>query len=110
VHLHGQAPSLPGVLFLLEHTMNIMIWLIAGGAVGWLGLRFFDFNHNRGLIPAVLIAAVGGFIGGNSLAPMLTSSVTEPIVGFSPFAFVVAIVVATAATFVSSEISRRYDV
>ena len=90
--------------------MNIMIWLIAGGAVGWLGLRFFDFNHNRGLIPAVLIAAVGGFIGGNSLAPMLTSSVTEPIVGFSPFAFVVAIVVATAATFVSSEISRRYDV
>ena len=40
----------------------------------------------------------------------LTSSVTEPIVGFSPFALVVAIAVATAATFISSEISRRCGV
>jgi hypothetical protein len=53
---------------------------------------------------------VGAFIGGNSLAPMLTSSVTEPVVGFSPFALVVAIAVATAATFISSEISRRCGV
>lgn len=90
--------------------MNITIWLIAGGAVGWLGLRFFNLNRDLGPIPVALIAAVGAFIGGHSLAPMLTSSVTEPIVGFSPFALVVAIAVATAATFISSEISRRCGV
>lgn len=90
--------------------MNIMIWLVAGGAIGWLGLRFFNLNRNRGPIPAALIAAAAGFIGGNSLAPMLSAAVTEPIVGFNPFALVVAIVLATAVTFASSELSRRYDI
>lgn len=87
-----------------------MIWLIAGGLVGWAGLHFFDFNHHRGLVLASLIAAVGGFVGGNSLAPMLTSSITEPVIGFNPFALVVAIAVATAAMYVSNEISKRYDI
>ena len=90
--------------------MNIMIWLIAGGLIGWAGLHFLSMNRDRGVIPAVLICAAGGFMGGNSVAPLLTSSVTEPVVGFSPFALVVAIAVATAALYVSSELSRRYDI
>jgi hypothetical protein len=36
--------------------------------------------------------------------------VTEPVVGFSPFALVVAMAIATAAMYVSSELSRRYDI
>ena len=41
---------------------------------------------------------------------MLSSAVTEPVIGFSPFALVVALAVATAAMYVSSELSRRYDI
>lgn len=90
--------------------MNIMIWLIAGGLVGWASLHFFAMNRDRGIIPAVLICAAAGFMGGNSVAPMLTASSTEPVIGFSPFALVVAIAVAIAAMYVSSELSRRFDI
>lgn len=89
--------------------MNVMIWLLAGGAVGWMGLHFFDMNHNRGPAIAAAICAVGGFLGGNSVAPMLITDIAEPVAGFSPFALVVAIAVATAVMFVSSELSRRFD-
>jgi uncharacterized membrane protein YeaQ/YmgE (transglycosylase-associated protein family) len=90
--------------------MNILIWLIAGGAVGWAGLHFFDMNHNRGLVGATLLCAVGGFLGGNSVAPMLTASTTAPVEGFSPFALVVALALATVVLFASSELSRRFDI
>lgn len=87
-----------------------MIWLIAGGLIGWAGLHFFAMNRDRGIIPAVSICAVGGFMGGNSIAPILGSGVTEPMVGFSPFALVVAIAMATAVLYISSEMSRRFDI
>lgn len=87
-----------------------MIWLIAGGLIGWAGLHFFSMNRDRGLIPAVLICAAGGFLGGNSIAPILSSGVTEPVVGFSPFALIVAMAVATAVLYISSELSRRFDI
>ena len=87
--------------------MNIMIWLIAGGLIGWAGLHFFEMNRDRGLIPAVLICAAGGFMGGNSVAPMPTASVTDPIVGFSPFALVVALAVAIATLFISNDNLRK---
>lgn len=90
--------------------MNIMIWLIAGGAVGWAGLHFWDMNHSRGPAIAAAICAVGGFLGGNSVAPMLTASTTEPVVGFSPFALVVALAVAAVTLFISSELARRFDI
>lgn len=90
--------------------MEIMIWLAAGGAIGWAGLHFFDMNHSRGPAIAAAICAVGGFLGGNSVAPMLTAGATEPLAGFSPFALVVAIAVAIATLFISSELSRRFDI
>jgi uncharacterized membrane protein YeaQ/YmgE (transglycosylase-associated protein family) len=90
--------------------MNFMIWVAAGGAIGWAGFHFYDLNKNRGLIPAALICAVGGFMGGNSVAPMLTAATTEPATGFSSFALVVAIVTATAVLFLTSELSRRFDI
>jgi uncharacterized membrane protein YeaQ/YmgE (transglycosylase-associated protein family) len=90
--------------------MNFMIWVAAGGAIGWAGFHFYDLNKNRGLIPAALICAVGGFMGGNSVAPMLTAATTEPIIGFSPFALVVAMATATAVMFLTNELSRRFDI
>lgn len=90
--------------------MDIMIWLIAGAAVGWAGLHFFDMNHSRGMAISATICAVAGFLGGNSVAPMLTASTTAPVVGFSPFALVVAIAVAVLTLFISSELSRRFDI
>jgi CBS-domain-containing membrane protein len=49
-------------------------------------------------------------MGGNSVAPMLTAATTEPIIGFSPFALVVAMATATAVMFLTNELSRRFDI
>lgn len=90
--------------------MNIMIWLAAGGATGWLTLNYFNMNHNRGALTAALLGAAGGFLGGNTVAPMLTASTTMPVDGFSPFALVVAIAIAVVVLFAGSELSRRFDI
>ena len=87
-----------------------MIWVAAGGAIGWAGFHFYDLNRNRGLIASALICAAGGFLGGNSVAPMLIAATTEPVIGFSPFAMVVAMATATAMMLLSNELSRRFDI
>lgn len=89
--------------------MNIAIWMVAGAAIGWLGFTYFEFNKNRGLFPILIIGAVGALVGGQSLAPMF-SAVGDPVIGFSPFALVVALATATACLVISSELSKRYDI
>ena len=89
--------------------MDIMIWLVAGAAIGWLGLNYFHINEKRGLIPVLIIGAVGALVGGESLAPLMTS-VTEPTIGFSPFALVVALATATACLVISNVLAKRYGI
>lgn len=89
--------------------MNIMIWMAAGGAIAWLSIAVLHINENRGLIPTLIIGAIGALVGGQSLAPMMTS-VTEPSIGFSPFALVVALATATACLVISNVLAKRYGI
>lgn len=89
--------------------MNIMLWLLAGAAVGWAGAHFFDLNHQRGKAIAMAIGAVGALIGGQSLAPLL-SNAAEIDGHFSIFSMVIAILVATACVVTGDMISKRYDI
>ena len=89
--------------------MDIMIWLIAGGAIAWLSVKVFRINKNRGLVPTLIIGAIGGLVGGQSLAPLMTS-VTEPVIGFNPFALVVALATATACLIISNLMSKHNDI
>jgi uncharacterized membrane protein YeaQ/YmgE (transglycosylase-associated protein family) len=89
--------------------MNLMIWLVAGGAIAWLSIAVLHINKNRGLIPTLIIGAVGALVGGQSFAPMMTS-VTAPEIGFSPFALVVALATAIACLIVSNVLAKRYGI
>lgn len=89
--------------------MDIMIWLVAGSALAWLSIAVFHFNEKRGLIPVLIIGAVGALVGGQSFAPMMTSA-TEPTIGFSPFALVVALATASACLVISNLLAKRYGI
>lgn len=89
--------------------MDIAIWMVAGAAIGWIGLTYFDFNKNRGLLPVLIIGAVGALVGGQSLAPMF-SAIGDQVIGFSPFALVVALATATACLIISNMLSKHYGI
>lgn len=58
--------------------MNITLWILAGGALGWLGYAVFAYNEERGVAVSVIIGAFGGFFGGKVIAPALTAAATVP--------------------------------
>ena len=89
--------------------MNIMIWVLAGGVAGWVGYTYMRFNEDRGMIVSIIIGVVGGFFGGNVLAPML-GAVTDTPNSFSLFSLVVAMAAAAGCLAIGNLISRRYGV
>ena len=70
--------------------MNVAMWVLAGGALGWIGFAYLRVNRDLGLATAVIIGAVGGFFGGNVLAPMLGAVTDTPNV-FNLFSMAVAL-------------------
>lgn len=44
--------------------MNIIIWLIVGGIVGWLASIIMKTNAQMGLLANVIVGVVGALIGG----------------------------------------------
>ncbi len=44
--------------------MNIFIWIIAGGAIGWASLALLGMNEYRSALVCVAIGAAGGCLGG----------------------------------------------
>ena len=53
--------------------MNIVMWMLTGTAIGWIGYAYLNFNEERGVMVSLVIGALGGFIGGKVIAPMFTA-------------------------------------
>lgn len=51
--------------------MKILIWLIAGGVIGWLASIVMKTNDQQGIILNVIVGVTGALIGGYFLTPML---------------------------------------
>jgi uncharacterized membrane protein YeaQ/YmgE (transglycosylase-associated protein family) len=56
-----------------RNIMNIIIWLIVGGIIGWLASVIMKRDAQQGLILNIVVGIVGSFLGGFLLAPMLGS-------------------------------------
>ena len=41
--------------------MNVIIWLVVGGAMGWMAHRIMKTDGRQGAGPNVLVGIVGGF-------------------------------------------------
>jgi uncharacterized membrane protein YeaQ/YmgE (transglycosylase-associated protein family) len=58
-------------LFTKEKNMiNFIIWIIAGGLVGWVASLIMRTNKRQGPIADVIVGIVGAFVGGYFLTPL----------------------------------------
>jgi uncharacterized membrane protein YeaQ/YmgE (transglycosylase-associated protein family) len=89
--------------------MNIAMWALAGGVLGWMGFAILNANRDRGLVISIIIGVLGGFFGGNVLAPML-GAVTDTPNDFSMFSLVIAMTSAAACLAIGNLVSNRYSV
>lgn len=87
--------------------INIVLWGLAGGIVGWIGFALIRVNEERGLLASVIIGMVGGFMGGNILAPMFHAGAVSAA-EFNPFALFVAFASAAAALTISNMVHKRF--
>jgi uncharacterized membrane protein YeaQ/YmgE (transglycosylase-associated protein family) len=70
--------------------MNIIIWLIVGGIVGWLASLIMKTDAQQGILLNVVVGIVGAFIGGFLIGPLLNApSINE---GFSVMSFIVSLI------------------
>jgi uncharacterized membrane protein YeaQ/YmgE (transglycosylase-associated protein family) len=89
--------------------MNIVMWMLAGSILGWIGYKYLDVNGGRGLIVSIVIGAAGGFFGGSIIAPMFTSTAAVSA-DFSSSALFFAAVVAAAFLFAGNFVHDRWGV
>ena len=87
--------------------MNVMIWMVAGGVVGWVACTAMHLNAARGLVVSAVIGVVGAFFGGHVLAPIFGAAVSETG-AFSPFALIVAGATAIACLTISDMMYERF--
>ncbi len=51
--------------------MNLIIWLIAGGLVGWVASLLMRTDGEQGVLLNVLVGIVGAAIGGWVISPLV---------------------------------------
>lgn len=51
--------------------MNLIIWLIVGGILGWLASIVMKRDAQQGVLLNVVVGIVGAFLGGLLISPLL---------------------------------------
>jgi uncharacterized membrane protein YeaQ/YmgE (transglycosylase-associated protein family) len=51
--------------------MNLILWLIMGGIVGWLASLIMKTNGQQGILLNIVVGIVGAFIGGWLISPLV---------------------------------------
>jgi uncharacterized membrane protein YeaQ/YmgE (transglycosylase-associated protein family) len=54
-----------------EQSMNITIWLIVGGIIGWLASIFMKTDGQQGIILNVVVGIVGAMLAGWFVSPLV---------------------------------------
>lgn len=51
--------------------MNLIIWLVVGGVIGWVASLLMKTDAQQGIILNVIVGVVGALLGGWLLSPLL---------------------------------------
>jgi uncharacterized membrane protein YeaQ/YmgE (transglycosylase-associated protein family) len=51
--------------------MNIIIWLLVGGLIGWLASMVMKTNNQQGLILNVVVGVIGAALAGWFISPLV---------------------------------------
>jgi uncharacterized membrane protein YeaQ/YmgE (transglycosylase-associated protein family) len=54
--------------------MNIIVWLVIGGLVGWIASKVMNTDAQQGIVMNVVVGIVGALLGGWLLSPLVGSS------------------------------------
>ena len=87
--------------------MNIVIWMLAGAALGWIAYSFLGLSQVRGQMVSIVVGAIAGIMGGKLLAPMFIAAVPGE---FSMATLMVAAGVAVAVLYAGNFIENRWGV
>jgi uncharacterized membrane protein YeaQ/YmgE (transglycosylase-associated protein family) len=80
--------------------MNIIVWLIIGGVIGWLASIVMKTDGQQGIVLNVVVGIVGAMLGGWLISPLVgvgtinqdTFSLPAMLVSFVGAAILLAIV------------------
>lgn len=93
--------------------MNILIWLVMGGLIGWVASLIMGTNAQQGIIVNVIVGIVGAVIGGWLIAPLVGSgaigsmgSIGSFNEGFTVMNFIVSLIGAMILLFGLSFVRR----
>ena len=89
--------------------MNIVMWMLAGGVIGWVGFAYLGFNEMRGTVVSTIIGMVGGLLGGQVFAPVFGAAAAVPG-DFSMMALLVALASAAACLAAANLVHNRFGV
>jgi uncharacterized membrane protein YeaQ/YmgE (transglycosylase-associated protein family) len=51
--------------------MNLIIWLVVGGLIGWLASILMKTNDQQGMLLNVVVGIVGAMLGGWLISPLV---------------------------------------
>jgi uncharacterized membrane protein YeaQ/YmgE (transglycosylase-associated protein family) len=89
--------------------MELVLWLAAGAALGWLAIAKLGFNEDRGTIVSIIIGATGGVAGGKLVAPMFGAVAAVPG-EFSMAALVVVLATSAVCLMLGNLVHSRFGV
>ena len=86
--------------------MNLIIWLIVGGVIGWIASLIMKTDAQQGLVLNIVVGIVGALIGGWLLSPLVGAGTLNQG-DFSLGGLLVSLVGAIILLFVVNLIRRR---
>ena len=51
--------------------MNLLIWLVVGGVIGWLASLIMHTDASQGILLNVVVGIVGAMLGGWLISPLM---------------------------------------
>lgn len=87
--------------------MNLALWVIAGGVLGWASYAILRANKVRSVMVSILIGTVGALLGGHFLPPLLGATAMAPH-DFSLFSLVAALAGAAACLAIADMVSNPF--
>jgi uncharacterized membrane protein YeaQ/YmgE (transglycosylase-associated protein family) len=86
--------------------MNLIIWLVVGGLIGWVASLIMKTDAQQGMLLNIVVGIIGALLGGWLLAPMFgTGTINQG--DFSLSGLLVSLVGAIILLFVVNLIRRR---
>ena len=85
--------------------MNIVIWLVVGGLIGWLASRIMNTDAQEGIVLNVIVGIIGAVVGGFLVGPLLGQG-TINTNDFSPMGLVVSLIGAVVLLAIVNLFSR----